>query len=303
MLTSPPPPDYFSSSPKEFCYSSAPSFSPEDIFKFNCYGWKPSYNNPFTSSFSLSYPQPDLTLRTLGEGLHELHGNSSSGTPKDNPFTSSFSLSYPQPDFTCRTLGEGLHELHGNSSSGTPKDNPFTSSFSLSYPQPDLTLRTLGEGLHELHGNSSSVTPKAIDDGIALAIVGGWVNISDADGNKPTDTLYGKTASDVCGDSNGKLTTVESMGTAASAHNWNSKEKSSESMAARDTSGEKDTGGGGGGAGENHTCEEFSGRGSCGNACYTCAEADHFARKCILGADCGWSGHHTSGNNTDSYVV
>lgn len=97
----------------------------------------------------------------------------------------------------------------------------FSTSYDwLSVPKPDFPYRTLGEGLHELHNNSSSGAPKANDDSSALANVeGSWVNISDADGNKPTDTLYGKTISDGYGDSNGKLTIVESMGTAGGAHN------------------------------------------------------------------------------------
>ncbi|KAL6572495.1 hypothetical protein OROMI_013453 [Orobanche minor] len=127
-------------------------------------------------------------------------------------------------------------------------------------------------------------------------VLGRW-NEPCADGNKSTDTLNGETVSDGCSDSNGKFTTIESMESDASAHNWNSKEKSSEGKAAMDTSGEKDTGKGGA-AGEYHTYEELSGHGSCENACYTCAEADHFARKCTLGADCRWSGHHSGGNSS-----
>lgn len=231
-------------------------------------GWCHAYPPINPSPIPWSFPTPDYF----------------SASPKEfcSPFQSSFSL---EDSDAWSNRGPPINTSKNTYFPEVSYDNPvkefwspFTSSFSpedtWSYPYPPIRDVLIANKLCE----------------------GGW-NEPCADGNKPTDALCGETVSDGCGDSNGKLITVESMGSAAVAHNWNSKEKSSESKAAWNISREKDTGEGGA-AGEYHTCEELSGRGSCGNACYTCAEADHFARKCTLGAHCGWSGHHRGGNST-----
>lgn len=88
---------------------------------------------------------------------------------------------------------------------------------------------------------------------------------------KPGNTCHNK----LVGNSKGKLTNIESSGTAA--NKWNKKESSSASKAAYNTPAEEETWGSVG--------EEFS------------RETGYFSRKCSLRADSSSSGGYGSGSN------